>query len=768
MNKVNLIIAEKSNVAEKIVRAISPGSFDDRGGCDCLHKDIITLRPDDSDYNTRALEIQPNKKFYLSPDGCPQGYSIQAEHVSEQGASHSRSVKSRLKRMNGPDVLRSTRPVVFEEISYYTIGGQSEDFFVCDTSGSPYSFDFEGRSLLGLVLTSRNWKDLETKIWQVGSSDLRSFPPKTNIARNRFFNQLLSFNKMPDGQPIELNKIIAATDMDIAGAYIFLSVIEGAIKIAEKFNPKKRISTESIYRMNLTSLDPSDILNELKNLRGFNWGSAYAGKCRQTLDFIYGSSITGHLNHKKNIHLSSSGIKKESSAGRLRFSVGRNNFLGLRALIELDSDLENQHVEKENYLIFRGQADKDEIQTQLKKDSFFSVSIEKRKVKIGQAAFIKELRERDIGTHTTRYTLPTKFERLGLAKINGEIITPTEFARHLYYRLKKLLDSSDSKFPLSHWNKFLMGTMNYFKGMDSEGESLESIRLQFDSVMETILGPLKKQLSVVKSEAESVVKDLVDYVSDNGFPQAPKRIKKSVAGPIVLDGMGLAESSGVLRVDQIASFIDFKTNHVIAYPTIARYFSREIIKPHQLLKRICCLATDYEFDVLVGQKLDELETIDDEEFTVFRGVGLEEFTQENTLSKKIVKFIRSKKVGRASNFAEMDLAVPVSSEEGSSAHEPLDLGNPTFGLIDGPKGFLLAQEYQRPWNLTASKNTIINNGGVNVAGFNFNGLSFERVDRYKYSKAHNFESILSSMIEKYGISFIETARRMEEMYLSSK
>ena len=50
----------------------------------------------------------------------------------------------------------------------------------------------------------------------------------------------------------------------------------------------------------------------------------------------------------------------------------------------------------------------------------------------------------------------------------------------------------------------------------------------------------------------------------------------------------------------------------------------------------------------------------------------------------------------------------------------------------------------------------------------FSNLFFERIDRYKYSKAHNFESMLSAMLEKYGMSFFETAKRMEEMYLSSK
>ncbi|GAH68752.1 unnamed protein product, partial [marine sediment metagenome] len=264
------------------------------------------------------------------------------------------------------------KPVIAEEISYYIVEGQGEDYFICDTSGSPYSFDFDGRDLLKLVSNSKGWRSLEEKIWQVGSSNLRGFRPRVYIARNRFFNQLLAFNRLPNGQPIELNKIIAATDMDIAGAYIFLSVIEGANRIAERFNPGNKISPESIYRMNLTSIDPSDVLSELENLKGFDWGSAYAGKCRQIFDFIYGSSITGHLNHKKNIHLSSNGGKRESPEGRFRFSVGRNNFLGLGALVELDSELKGQQAEEEVYLIFRGQADRDEILSQFERNSFFS------------------------------------------------------------------------------------------------------------------------------------------------------------------------------------------------------------------------------------------------------------------------------------------------------------------------------------------------------------------------------------------------------------
>lgn len=768
MKKLNVIIAEKGNVAEKIVRAISPGSFDDRGNCDCLHQDIITLRPDNLDYNPEAMEIQPNKFFYLSSNGCPSGYSIQAEHVSEQGSSHARSVRSRLKRMNGLSIRKGTKPVISEEINYYVVDWQGENYFICDTSGSPYSFNFKGRDLLKLVSDSRGWRELEQNIWQVGSANLRGSNSRIYVARNRFFNQLLAFNRLPDGQPIEIKKIIAATDIDIAGAYIFLSVIEGANKIAERFSLRNIITSKDIYRMNLTSLDLLDVINELENLKCFDWGSAYAGKCRQVLDYIYGSSITGHLNHKKNIQLSFNSGKRESLLGRFKFSIGRIVFLGLRALVELDLDLKNQFTAKETYLIFRGQADKNEILTQLKENSFFRAKIKKRKTKIGQTTFIKELRRRDIGTHTTRYTLPTKLEKLGLAKIGNRAIAPTEFGEYLYSRLEKLLDSPSSQFPLSHWNKFLMGTMNYLKGMDSEGESLESIRSQFDDIMGTILNPLRKHLLVVKSQSSDIVKNLTDYISRNGFPVVPRKKNQDKNQLIVLDGMKLAENSGVLSVNQIANFIDFKTNQVIANPTIERYSSKEIVEPHQLLKRICCLSSDYEFEVLGGQRLDELETIDDEEFTVFMAEELEVITQENTFFKKIVKFFRSKKDGWASDFVEMDLTIPISSEGGPLAHEPLDLGEPTFGLMDGPEGFLLAQEYQRPWSLTANKNTILNNGCMNVSGFKLNDLSFERVDRYEYSKAHNFESILSAMLEKYGMSFYETAKRMEEMYLSSK
>ena len=44
MNKATLIITEKRNISNAIVRALAPDTFDERGNCSVLHSDIVSHR----------------------------------------------------------------------------------------------------------------------------------------------------------------------------------------------------------------------------------------------------------------------------------------------------------------------------------------------------------------------------------------------------------------------------------------------------------------------------------------------------------------------------------------------------------------------------------------------------------------------------------------------------------------------------------------------------------------------------------------------------
>lgn len=746
MNNINTIITEKPGISTKIARAISPDSFDERGRCKNLEKDIITLRPDNYDYNSQTLGIQESKKFYLTKKGFPREYSMQIEHISEQGENHARAVKSRIKRQNELLKQRGQKQIIAEEINYYDLVKENERYIICDSSGSPYNFNFKGKSLMDFVLNSEKWKDLESNLWLTGSAKTKR--NESYLARNRFFNQILAFQTLPNGEEIELDKIIAATDMDIAGAHIFHSVVEGAKYVAKKYNKNKTIKEDQIYRMNLSSLEPNKVLEELENLNRFDWGNAYAGKSRQIFDFLYGVSVTSEFNHQKNKILKNSNQSNtKNSIKKRKFSVGRNVILGLESLLDLENQI-SEKEEKETYIIFEGYPDNNEIKERIKKGDYVSAKIAKKRTGVGQANFIGNLRERNIGTHTTRYTLPTRFEKLGLAQIKGKRIESTDFGQEYYSELEKILNSDERDFSLKKANKFLSDTMDYLKELDKQNISSNEIESRFNGYVSTILPSLKKHFSEVSSESEEIIYNLVQKMNNNQSQEKGPSNNSSRTNSDSQDMRKLIGNDKVVPVEMINKIIDPQTNEPISSATVERYSIREKSEESNKLGNICCIESDYEFRLHRGKDIESIEKSDSEDYTVFKAPGWIDINK------------------RVRSLEEMDLEMPY--REGESAHEPLDIEDPSFGMINGRKGFLLAKEYERPWDLTGEKNAIINNGGFNVQSFKIKNNEFNRVERYNYFYAHNFESVLSAMLEKYGIQFRETAKLMEEMYLHSE
>jgi len=513
MHNLNTIITEKPGISDKIVRAISPNSFDERGKCKKLQKDIITFRPDNYDYNSQSLDIQESKRFYLTRKGFPKKYSMQIEHISEQGDNHARAVRSRINRQNEIFRKKGEREIIKEEINYYDLVRGDERYLIFDTSGSPYDFNFKGGKLLDVVTNSKDWKDMESRLWLGGSMKAKKNGGISYLARSRFFNQILAFQKLPNGEKINLDKVIAATDMDVAGAHIFLSVVEGARNLSKKYK-KDIIRDDQIYRMNLSSLEPEKVLEELENLKEFDWGNAYAGKSRQIFDFLYGVSITGKLNHKKNVLLGKNkknNFKKTTKKTNL--SVGRNVILGLESLLELEGETSNEN-EKETYIIFEGYPDNEEIERRIQNGDYYYAKTNKKKTGVGQANFIERLKEKNIGTHTTRYTLPSRFEKLGLANINKKRIESTVFGKRYYSELEKLLNSKEKDFSLDKANKSLSHTMNYLKNLDKQKTEPGEIESRFRGYISSLLPSLKKHLTEVSSESEEIVSNIIKEMDE--------------------------------------------------------------------------------------------------------------------------------------------------------------------------------------------------------------------------------------------------------------
>ncbi|MEA3514020.1 MAG: hypothetical protein U9R34_00930, partial [Nanoarchaeota archaeon] len=267
---------------------------------------------------------------------------------------------------------------ITEDIIYYMFDRDNSQIIIADTYGTPYGFNrkFPGNEDLEQAVTSaKDWADFQRLLRYMPNK--QAYDPKdlkSHMARTMLFNSIISKRKAPDGADIYLEKIIAATDFDIAGSYIFNSIIEAANKnVEDKKNSKKSkglhtIEPDLLYRMPLKSLESENIIAEFNNLQNFDWNNAYAGKARSVFDFIYGSTITGKLN-KEARKLQNAKRKKKHE---LRFSVGRTLFLGLKKVIEEEQQMKYAKDHQYIYLAFKGKLDKEQIEKQLQAGNFAS------------------------------------------------------------------------------------------------------------------------------------------------------------------------------------------------------------------------------------------------------------------------------------------------------------------------------------------------------------------------------------------------------------
>ena len=770
--KTDIIITEKSSVSRVIAQALAPDTFDERGSCEGEHEDIIALRsPKERELIKQLSDIRcvsiPNNDNYFCSSNC-LSCDFRAEHVDSQGMRNARSVRKKMGYIN--DQRRTEDKIIFEDIRYFHVPvGDDRDVIIFDTNGTPYSFKlmrergeryYREVHLEESIVNARGWGDIERRLrYKAGISPDPPGPPKSHKARAQLFNFLLGRELSPaDGTPIEIDRIIAATDFDVAGTYIAYSVLSAVDEYIESQLKEKGIRSagidlDKLCRMKLPDTSRDSILDEFENPERFDWGNAYAGKIRQVFDYLYGETISRGLDYRREYF----GIRKRSK-GEREFSVGRNRFLSLSELIKKEEELETEEPRDYVYLLVEGLVDLKGMEDALNDGSYSAIQIKQRKCNVTHSGMLKAMKESKIGTHSTRKGIMDTLKYLGHAESDGINVNPTAFGMYYFEKMKGLLDSD--AFSIAQWNDLLHLTMESFEERygDSKGDYRESAEQGFRDFMSYFFREFKKHILELRGYYNPVVKDLVK--EKNIQKLAMERRRKEMEeeertlyeGRIVLKGR-----NSVITLDDIGGFMDTKKNRPLplrsAVSKVVRVIPPEPSGVEDIIRRLCSIEREYEFSVMNAYNMNTLLGANHEDFTVFRaeiGPGYD-------------FGVMIKDGPHIDSYEEMDITLPEKKE---SAHEPLEIIDLKLSDIYGREGLILVEEYSRPGRLTADKIRKDADELVNLAAFNSGDLSFERHEWYEFGKVHNYESLLIAALEKYGMPFNRTSKMMEDLYLN--
>jgi len=742
MVKASIIITEKKSVSKAIAKALFPSSFDERDNCKEEHSDIISLRnPKDSEYIQNPKDIlcfaEPYKNkefFYFCSNDCVKGCQFTANHIDSMGMDHAAGTRRKLRYQNKS---QKQGKIIFEEVTYYVFNRNGEKVVITDTQGNPFSYLIENigerQTLETALLRAKDWDDLEKALRlkpSIEFSENRAYK-----ARERMFNNLLVKRRLPDGTPIELSKVIAATDFDIAGSYIFYLVIENANQFV-RFNQRngsywKEIPAELLSRMKFQSMKPEEVLHAFENPIPFDFENARAGEIRALFDFLYGTTLTSKM--KTAAYAQQAGF---------RASIGRNRFIGLRALIEESANIEKEE-ESYIYLVFNGLKDKDGIREDLESGNYTPLRINQKRARITASRLIRDLKKCNIGTHTTRCKLPKILVDLGLAQEEGYSISPTEFGISYYSALFPHLEMAG--FSISEWNRLLNSSMDVIRTSCSQDEKVNSERMKRE-FMNSFLYALQQHLAYLSGNW----KGIIEAIPPRAYPKKEEESAKRGDVTLLHKGLLLEEADSVLSLEQISEFMSPETNKPIGGAKIYRHIKPTEASYKDAVRRVCCIDREDDFEIIEGDG-EEVQKIEDNNCTVFRA--------EVHDNRRVAKY---SKAVHMDNYEKLEIPELPKAE---SAHEPLYLTSISPPCVNGKKGFMLVREYNLPWMLTRDKLEKQRQGLINLASFSIGRDRFERVERYDFGKAHNFESLLIAMFEKYGVSFRDTAEMAEELYL---
>ncbi|MFH1506721.1 MAG: hypothetical protein ABIE94_07110 [archaeon] len=657
-------------------------------------------------------------------------------------------------------------PIVAEDINYFVFERNGELVIVVDTYGNPLRLKLKERWWEGAkqILGCKSWKDMEAKLYRepaIQDRDLKYL--KSHKVRSFLLNSILSKRRLPcdynglkAGAHLDLERVIAATDFDIAGSAIFLSVIDAANSFTQRRAGKSlafTVEPDMLWRMHLQSMDPERVAEEFDNPAPFDWQNAKAGEARDIFDFLYGSTITDQLKECK--------PKDLKIPNNVRFSVGRTQFLGLKKVIGREQEIASAEPQEYMYVVVPGRVGLEEIKEALAKGEFSALHVREKLSSVSLPRFLTMCEEDNIGTHTTRYKLINTLRNRKVIVTADNRAVSTPFGNFFYNYMAPILDGRS--FSIEKWNQNLYGTMDAWSVQDEippdyRFRGREEMEREFNNFMEWFLPSLKQHLGDLEHRYKGIVRDLWEaYQKLPTFTYRKPKNPKDEAPDA--EGIVIVGKDALVHTDDIKKIIDPETN--IPYSEGPKGYVRIVPqKPFDIeppLRRACCIDIENEFELVKAYQLFGAIGTGNEDYTVFR-------TTVEPGTDPLVALMGSDR--SIDDYTECELDESNFEEEGESVgHESLHLDNVSPSDIAGPDGLLVAQEYNKPWMATIDMMRRAEAGGVNVEKFTSGAFDFKKVSRYEYGVVHNFESLLIAMMEKHGIPFWKTAKLAEELYL---
>ena len=739
---LQIVITEKASVARKVACALCPIDNCTQMLCPQYFMDIFVHhfgRVDKHNHLIPLLRCRSNK---LSQSEFPYSYWVQENNDTAvsfvyssviDGPRYTGFVKSLDEIIYSWDKAHLNSPVP-EQVDWYLIrhGCEKKDWLVIYTDGNPQRLDFQKKSTNNKIKrkTRLTFNSTDPDFIKSSMRHLAKHSPKNSSRmRIKFIDHLLRESNLTKAP------IFVATDMDVAGTYI-VATLPGFSALSSK---------KKILRVILHNMTKQGIRDALHNADSFDWHNAEAGRLRDTIDYVIGRGFSDIMQD----------ISRHANF-RFPFTLGRTRLLALDCLYRRWVNARAWKEKGDLYLVFIGLGDRDSIIDQLSRQAFSGLCLKTIRGPFSPAGFLRELMYREIGTVSTRYKLMGKLIKQGLAIQEGDWLIPTQIGIMLQEQLLQHLENHN--FSLWKWNHIIN---RYLVSVEEKAnKSLRELQDQTDDLIHQFLVQFLPTMVKSMPILSLLLKRIGLQNSAKPEIKAMPNHAHSLDASKEYNVWGL---EGTVNLDNVKKFIDFEKNRFMPAENVT--LTRGIPIPEQdwegMLRRTLNLEREVGFRVIGGHLLEHLPHLPEGMCTVFRAA-----CDSEKLDEILTNIINSK--GDVSNLEGISIEKPEEDPAVKGAHEPLGLFDVAPGDIPGPEGFLVSAEYMRPYRCTLDlhKASLAN---VNLLGsFVCGGVHFHRILPFKYGTVHTFDTLLTSMYDRYKMAFDKTAEIAEALYLGGE
>lgn len=763
--KLRVVVAEKNSVARKIACSICKKPCEDRRSCENEHEDIFvhTLRTQPCLDSSRSLipvdcVIKKRRKrnfkspFYYQCDGtyCKH-YPC---HVDEQGRSNAIRMKRRIKDLH---LEGYEKGFGVESVRYYELQDCYWRTIVLATNGTMLGINIrrgKNEPVAKKMKRTPNWDEMYKCI---------IYRPKEerNDKIHSYFCTNLLFKAILAGEyKGKIDQLIFATDYDIAGSYIALSILEKMQ--ADRRNMRKdKLDESNVKRLVLKTLTKQEILHELNNPSSFDWGNAYGGKLKSAFDFFFGIPLTNIL-RRAILKSMKELFPKESRFPPL--SIGRVQLPALFLIINRDWEAAINKEMHNIYIVFRGYFSIADILDSVKKRELIAFLTKERRTHYSKSQFLLDLAENKIGTHTTRLKLPISLEKSKLIEINeNQRICSTTLGLQYFNILRSRLRTEQIDFASVEFNKKFHEDIDTLKNLDQdskgEGKNRHECEQRFNNLMKFYYENIRELIPKFQVEARKIAPLLAKIINETKKKKDEQVTDKSRDSSMDLP-LELKADDNIpldylnILVDDLGRYKEPELEEALLYRR-----KRQKIDLLNLLRLLLRVPRDMNFTIC-GMYQEEYTTeFNEDNCVVFKAMIPNGHTSDCV---KRFKYILD-------NLDSLQFEPPITEltvkKKVELAHEPLHTVNLQYRNIPGEDGKKLVREYDRPYIYTIRKLLALGReeGGL-ICGFSIKGLRFQSIDPYEPFEAHNYESMLFTMHEKYEWDLRCTADMMQKLY----